>query len=314
MVGDYKQEKNTAQDLDERQRASYDLAIAYRICPKIAKVAQPLPFGDDKVHQAEVCLRSLRQSLGELRVKIWAILDDCPSEYEALFERHFAANDLIIVRVNGIGNRATYAKQMEILLAQQDADCVYFAEDDYLYLPNQFPLMLDFLVNFKDADFVTPYDHLDCYRLDLHREPKWLTVFGGHHWRTAASTCLTFLTRKATLAKYENVFKTYARRNDDCALLLSLTKRQVLNPLALFRFLLKREFYWKSLAKTWIFCWRQIVFGKRAKLWAPVPGVATHLSIDLLSPGVDWISLMRRESKILAEHEEAVAGPRPANP
>ena len=200
------------------------------------------------------------------------------------------------IDLNGVGNQATFAKQVDILLSQRDAEFVYFAEDDYVYLPDQFNLMLRFLRDRQDVDFVSPYDHLDCYRLDLHREPKWLTVFEGRHWRTAASTCLTFLTRKTTLARYARVFRTYAHRNDDCAVWLSLTKRRVLDPLALSRFLARGEFYWKSLVKAWFFCWPQIIFGKTAKLWVPVPGIATHWCAGLFSPGFDWISFMRSEA------------------
>lgn len=281
-----------------RQRdGGYDLCVAYRIYPKVAKLAQSLPFGDDKLRQAEICLRSFRNSLGSLRVKLWAILDGCPGEYHELFERYFAPEDLIFIELSGAGNKATYGKQLDILLSQDDAEFVYFAEDDYLYLPNGFPLLLRFLGNGENVDFVTPYDHPDCYSLDLHREPKWVTVFEGHHWRTASSTCLTFLTRKSTLEKYERVLRTYCRRNDDCAMWLSLTKRRVFNPLAILRYFARGESYRKVPLKAWLFCWPQILFGKKAKLWLPVPGVATHLSAKLLSPGLDWVSFMHAEEQ-----------------
>ena len=273
----------------------YDVAVAYRIYPKVAKPAQSLPFGDDKLRQAEICLRSFRKSLGSLRVRLWAILDGCPREFRGLFERYFAPEDLVLVEVNGIGNRATYARQMEILLAQRDAEYVYFAEDDYLYLPDQFPLMLNFLRGGQGVDFVAPYDHPDCYHLDLHREPKWVTVFEEHHWRSAASTCLTFLTRKSTLAKYKNVFRAYSGGND-CAMWLSLTKRRVFSPLAMLRYFARQEFYRRVLPKAWLFCWPQILFGKRAELWVPVPGIATHLSSGLMSPGIDWLAFMQGEA------------------
>jgi GT2 family glycosyltransferase len=252
-----------------------------------------LPFGNDKLRQAEICLGSFRNSLGPLRVKFWAILDGCPEEYRELFQRYFSLEDLVFVELDRVGNRATYAKQLDILLSQREAEVVYLAEDDYLYLPDQFPLMLRFLRDKQEVDFLTPYDHPDCYQLDLHREPKWLTVFEDHHWRTAASTCLTFLTRKSTLAKYERALRTYSRGSGDCAMWLSLTKRRVFNPLALLQLLAKGEFSWKILVKAWLFCWRQIVFGKAVKLWVPMPGLATHLCAGLFSPGVDWFALMQ---------------------
>lgn len=302
---EYHPEAMTATTRMEDQH--YDLAVAYRIYPKIASAARGFPFGDDKLQQAEICLRSLRNSFGSLRVKIWAILDGCPPEYRALFECYFSAEDLVLVDLQQVGNRATFAKQMEILLSQQSAEFVYFAEDDYVYQPCQFELMLRFLREQQGVDFVTPYDHQDCYRLDLHRGPKWLTVFAGRHWRTAASTCLTFLTRKTTLAKYERAFRTYTQRNTDCGLWLSLTKWRVFNLLALLRFVVREEFYWKSLVKAWLFCWPQILFGQRASLWVPVPGIATHLSAGLLSPGIDWIALMRAEADRQAAPQHSVS-------
>ena len=47
-----------------------DLAIAYRIYPGISKI--PPIYSDDKFKLSELCLRSFKQSLGGLRVKIWA--------------------------------------------------------------------------------------------------------------------------------------------------------------------------------------------------------------------------------------------------
>src|SRR5439155_9193533 len=122
-----------------------------------------------KLRQAEACLKSFRKSVGNLRTKMWVLMDACPGEYEELFARYFDPQDLVFVKMLGIGNTRTFAKQIDILLEQGDADLVYFAEDDYLYLPSQFHLMIDFLQTYRDVDFVTPYDHLDCYTLELHR-------------------------------------------------------------------------------------------------------------------------------------------------
>lgn len=289
-------------------RDSYDLAVAYRIYPKVAKLAQSLPLGQSKLQQAAVCLSSFRKSLGSLRVKLWAILDGCPSEYRRLFEDHFAAEHLVVLEVDHLGNRATFAKQIDILLSQQDAELVYFAEDDYLYLADQFPRMVDFLRSHADVDFVSPYDHPDCYHLKLHREPKWLRVHEGHHWRTASSTCLTFLTRKTALARYERTFRTYASRNNDCALWLSLTRHRIYDPFLFAAFLASRNSHWQIIAKAWRYCWPQILSGRTATLWVPVPSIATHLCEGHLSPATDWITLMQQEASALSQsHSELLA-------
>ncbi len=274
----------------------YDVAIAYRIYPKVAQPALGLPFSDDKYQLAEVCLESFRRSLGSLQAKIWVLLDGCPPRYADLFRKYFDAEDLVFIPLEGIGNYQTFNRQIEILLGQNEAELIYFAEDDYFYLPNQFHLMTDFLRASPDADFVTPYDHLDCYTLELHRKREWLRVFNDHHWRTMASTCLTFLTTRRTLTQTKHIFRTYSRRNYDSSLWLSLTKGSLLRPVDWWRWAARRQFLAKIVAKAWLFGFFQIVFGRRRTLWAPVPGIATHLDAKALSPTIDWPALMREQA------------------
>jgi hypothetical protein len=263
----------------------------------MAKPAIGLPFSEDKLQLSEICLRSLKESLGGLRVKLWVLLDGCPEEYARLFEKYFDAKDLVLLPLPGVGNLATFGKQIDILLDQKESELVYFAEDDYLYLPNQFPQMLDFLRAYKDVHFVTPYDDLDCYTLKIHRHAKWVRIYGGHHWRTAASTCLTFLTRKQTLRQKKMIFKSYCRRNYDCSLWLSLTKKSLFAPVQFFQFVLGEQHFAKIIAKAWLYGWPQILFGRQMKLWTPIPGIATHLDLDGLSPMVDWLTIMKQEAE-----------------
>jgi hypothetical protein len=276
---------------------TYDVAIAYRIYPKISKPARGLPFSDDKLRLSEVCLQSFRRSLGSLRVKIWVLLDGCPPEYADMFRRCFAAEDLELIPLAGIGNYGTFNRQIEILGRQTDSEVIYFAEDDYFYLPGQFHEMLDFLEAHRDVDFVSPFDHLDCYTMELHRRPAWLRAFGGRHWRSAASTCLTFLTTRRTLRETQHIFRTYARRNYDSSLWLTLTKQRVLTLWDWPRLVVRQPFTMKILAKAWLFGAHQLLFGKRRTLWTPVPSIATHMDANALAPGVDWTALMQQQAR-----------------
>jgi hypothetical protein len=277
-----------------QDHTQYDVAVAYRIYPKVAKPALGLPSSDDKYRLAEICLCSFKKSLGDLRAKIWVLLDGCPSEYQDLFRRYFCASDLVFIPLAQVGNVATFERQVDILLEQTDSEFVYFAEDDYFYLPEGFSSMIDFLSAHKDADFISPYDHLDCYTMDLHHLPKLLKVRGARHWRTEASTCLTFLTCKETLRKTQSVFRKYRRTSLDCSIWLSLSKQRVFDLFFVARNLIQNPFFSKIIVKSWLYCWRQILFGKKWKLWVPVPGLATHLDRNALSPGVDWRALMEQ--------------------
>lgn len=274
-----------------------DVAIAYRIYPKVAESAGGLPGAEEKLQLSELCLRSFKKSLGDLRVKIWVILDNCSEEYQRLFQKYFRSEDLVLVPLAGVGNQETFARQIEVLLQQNESEVVYFAEDDYFYLPGEFRSMINFLLGHKDVDFVSPYDHLHCYTLALHRQPKWLAVHGGKHWRTASSTCLTFLTRRETLQKTADVFRKYTRRSLDCSMWLSLTKRRVLNIPFLVRHSFGEPESVKIIVKSWLYFWRQILFGRKWMLWVPVPAIATHLDVRAMAPGIDWLRLIEREAE-----------------
>lgn len=248
-------------------------------------------FSTDKYRLAELCLRSFKESLGELRVKVWAILDDCPPEYEELFERFFAPEDLEIVRLPAVGNQATFEKQIDLLLQQRDAELVYFAEDDYFYSPGGLEPMVQYVREHEDVDFVSPYDHPDYYQLGVHRHQAEIRLFANRHWRTAGSSCLTFLTRKSTLARSQHAFRSYSRRPcSDAGVWFSLTKWGIYDPVRLLRSLVQDRFQFRILAHAWRHSTRAVLTGRRWKLWVPVPSIATHMEAAFLAPGVDWQS------------------------
>lgn len=276
----------------------YELAVAYRIYPKVSKPAEGLPFDADKLRQAELCLRSFKRSLGSMKVKLWAILDSCPEEYTALFQRYFAAEDLVLVHLTQAGNHGTFSKQLDILLEQNDAEMIYFAEDDYLYRPVPFGSLVDFLRHGREVHFVSPFDHPDDYNLDFHDFPKWVQVYGGLHWRNAASTCLTFLTTRTSLRQYKKIFRSYERRNYDTSLWISLTKYRVFNLLNMVRYASKDDLFGRILVKAWLHSPWQNVFGLRAKLWVPMPSFALHLDRHHIAPGFDLPALMVQEDEV----------------
>jgi hypothetical protein len=271
---------------------NYDLAVAYRIYPRVSKI--PAIFPEDKYRLAQVCLRSFRESLGNLRAKMFVLLDGCPEGFDQIFRECFAPQDLELIRLDGIGNRKTFSRQIDILLEQQCAEAVYFAEDDYFYLPGRFGEMLQFLNSNPDADFVSPYDHPDYYALALHGAPPEKRQLDNQGWRTAASTCLTFLTTKAILAKNRRTLRSYSYGNLDVSLWLSLTKQAVFDPEIIRKCLGQRAALGGFVALSWLYGWPQIVSGPRRKIWVPSPSIATHTEKRFLAPGIDWHALFEK--------------------
>ena len=264
----------------------YDIAIVYRIYPKVSKV--PPIFSDDKFRLSELCLASFAGALGNLKAKITVLFDNCPDEYTALFDKHLKNFDREYIHLDGIGNARTFAQQVDILLNQNDSEYVFFAEDDYFYLPDTFGDMLKFMRNNPEADFVTPFDHWDYYNLKIHDYKSEIVDYGKRRWRTVSTTCMTFLATKTALRAAKSVFLTYAKNNYDASIWMSLTKYNVFNLPLYLKFLFSDFPMFKILGKLWLFGTAQIYFGRKYKLYAPMPSIAAHMDNQCPAPIVDW--------------------------
>lgn len=264
---------------------NYDLAVAYRIYPGISKT--PAIYPQDKLALSEAAFASFVRGCGKLKVKIYVLLDKCPAEYKQIFTKYVSTENLVFYGYPGVGNGATFGEQTRILLGQNDAEHIFFCEDDYFFLDNSMEKMLECQKIMKEPHFLTPYDHLDYYVRGLQDYSSEIQVVGNLHWRTAATTCMTFLTTKEILRESLDVFLTYTRKNYDASLWSALTKKIVTSPHSFLADAHKNEVS-RIYVKAWLYCWRQILFGKKYKLWSPMPSLATHLEKVSLSPGIDW--------------------------
>jgi hypothetical protein len=260
-----------------------DLAVAYRIYPGVSK--SPAFFPTDKFRLSKMCLESFKGAIGCLKVKVWALLDGCPPEYEQLFRETLHNVELEILSLDRIGNLATFSLQIDLLNQQIHAPYIYFAEDDYFYFPNALEKMVQFMRENRDVDFVTPYDHPDSYYTSSRFERHSVRPFGDRYWRTASSTCLTFLTTRECLNRTHSAFRTYSRGNGDYPMWCALTQRlEIANPIV-------HAHDWVRL-KAWLKIWRwgyaELLFGRRYRLWTPLPTLATHMESSCLSPLIDW--------------------------
>lgn len=274
-------------------KQNYDLAVVYRIYPRVS--GNPPIFKNNKKKLAEFCLKSFKSCLGPLKVKIWAILDNCPPDYEDMFRENFDESDLEIIKLNGVGNVATFLMQINILLNQNYSEIVYFAEDDYFYLPNQFEKMILFLQKEPEVDFITPYDHLDHYTSFFHKYKSDIKIFMCKHWRTIHSTCCTFLTSKSALKKTKNTFNIYSKGTILLSAWVCLTKYDTFNFLELAKLWFNHRIFFIFYYKAWRYGWKQIIFGKRWKLWCPIPTIATHMETRYLAPIIDWEIIFKEE-------------------
>jgi len=286
----------------------YDLAVVYRICPAMSRNA-PAIFQGDKYLLSRIALESFKESLGALRVKIWVLLDNCPDSYVRLFTDTWDARDLVLEHHPGIGNRGTLLRQFQIAAGQEDAEFVYLAEDDYLYHPNSFEEIVGLLRDHSEVDFITPYYHLDYEMLSMHRHGQRTLQYSGRTWKTVKTTTGTFATRSAVFRETHPVFRTLLQKvlfseMTDVGVWLALTKYDVFNPWRWITWPIKNPFFGWSLFTAWWLCWKQILFGKRYKLWAPHPSISTHLSEELMPSSHDWKTDL--EGRIAKARSEAV--------
>ncbi|MFN3305657.1 MAG: glycosyltransferase family 2 protein, partial [Candidatus Kapaibacteriota bacterium] len=262
----------------------FDIAVAYRIYPGIGK---PLAiYNNDKFKLVKLAFNSFLNALGGVNVSLYLILDSCPSIYKEMLLSFFQKAK--VIEVSQAGNSKTFEIQMELLLEQQDSNLVYFAEDDYFYLPNAFETTLDFFLQ-NSPNFLTLYYHPDYLNWEVHNLGKHNKIYSNNQqWEQVGSTTLTFLTTKATLSKAKKVFSTFSKKNYDASIWFALTKLGIATPkfYSLPLTSNKGAFYFKLLAKMWYYSWWQIIFGEKYTLFAPNPSLATHLERDSLAPNV----------------------------
>jgi hypothetical protein len=268
----------------------FDLAVCYRIYPGVS--GRPVFGFKEKYPMLKLNLETFKEALGDLKVKMWVLLDTCPPSYTELLKGIFPDTEMVLMPLVKAGNGATFRQQGEILSTQTDADLVFFAEDDYIYLPRAVERTVQFMRRHPEADFATPYDHADFHTKYIHRIRSEEAAEDGCRWRTVVSTCLTFMGRREAVAGAMPVINKY-NANPDLAIWMSLTKNRVCNPWSWFRSLGDGKFFAASHALAWYYGWRQILFGKRYQLWAPDPGLSTHMESTGLAPGVDWEKMFR---------------------
>lgn len=257
----------------------YDIAIAYRVYPGLAKNVLMAGSWRNKLHFSEVCLKSLVRGLDGVKYRMFALLDGCDSGYEDIFRSN--CKDVEIIKYRPlIGNRGTFSAQMDILLKQADAEAIYFAEDDYFYKDGAISEMFDMLKR-EDVDFIAPYDHPDLYtRKDLHNYKSEIVFHGKRHWRTAASVCFTFLTKKQVFKETERPFRSF-NKISDFAVWLAITKMK------------RYDAPYKTLKRMYKHNFLHILTARPFRLWSPMPSLATHMVATHTAPGTDWEKLIK---------------------
>jgi hypothetical protein len=239
------------------------IKIIYRICDNVNSLHRgldgsenPRPNGMSKQEVIKACVKSLKDSVKEIKHEFYLIGDRVSSELWS-----FLLQELLPIysenSTEKLGGVGSLIKCGEIAKSFDDDDLVYMVEDDYLHDPNSFLRIFDFLEFVKQIDvdwFIHPSDYPDQYR-----KPKRSYIFqtSTGYWREVSSTTFTMLFLAKTFKKF------YTNFNESCV----------------------------GVGDDGIF---SKIFGQSALCFSPLPGIATHLHTGTYSNYIDWNLILNK--------------------
>jgi hypothetical protein len=279
----------------------YDIAVCYRVYPKIAKT--PIICNDNKLNLVKLCMASVAEALREVNAKLIVLFDNCPQEYDDLFKQLLHGIDWEGIHLKGIGNYATFKMQCDILTQQNDSEIVMFLEDDYFLMKDSIKKTIAAL-QLPNVDFVTPFEHSDYYKLKLHNYKKeTIPLDEKTTLMKVSSTTCTFATTKTTLLKEIEILLSYTKNNSDCALWMSMTKLNAFNAFIPVYYTLHGQYNYAYIYfKLFKYGWKRLLHKKR-NLFCMTPSLATHMETPDVSITVDWQPEFQRVIHKLSQEE-----------
>jgi hypothetical protein len=188
-----------------------------------------------------------------------------------------------------LGNDKSILRSIEIAAESDPEEWVYLCEDDYLHVPHAFQYISEFIEHRRDhlrmrkpirvrkgserfwdaALVIHPADYPDRYR---RHERKFSLIFTSKycHWRQISNTTFTILSEGKTFAQFRKLFDRSAIGASDGYL--------------------SKKLYGARF------------FGRKALCVSPIPGLATHMHEDTMTPLVDWGSVAEAYKKELGEY------------
>ena len=198
------------------------------------------------------------------------VADNCDDALVSRLRQKYSFSQLIETK---LGNPGSFWKLYEIALENcNDDDIFYFAEDDYLHLPDAPEAIEEGL---KYFDYVTLYDHPDKYNLSLgpknpfaklnrYSESTEIVYGDTKIWRTSNSTTMTLALTGKTLKADADIWSITksAKKDFDFEIFCILTKQPLVLKSKIIKQLPKRL---RFLSKP------------RRYLGICIPGLSLHL-------------------------------------
>lgn len=245
--------------------------VIFRACDVVNAVNNnPRPFMLDKTTLVQLSFESLLDALRDVPHTIHVLGD----KLSAHLQHYFRVRGVSVTNGN-FGNEESIRQALRMGAGITDNDWVYFCEDDYIHVPHALQYIHRFIstpeqwmdhtkrlytwssfIDLRKRDLVVhPTDYPDRYNGKYRR---FSLIFHSNdcHWRQITDTTFTFLLKGSTLRKRMPLLMRSAKGANDRLLSKKLYGRL--------------SFFGKVLAVS------------------PMPGLATHMHRDTMSPLVDW--------------------------
>jgi len=233
-------------------------------------------FAKNKFELIDVCVKSM--GLCKTLTNAYAVINNSTPEFTEYLNKKFS----LIHHVNApcdrtdswnsklvYGGVGSFFRTYEFIMSNNhhEDDIILILEDDYLFVDGGFDEWIA-AIGFFDG-FVSPYDPPDRYRRsdDAYAKKTSLWLHGSKHWRQIESTTSTI----------GGKFKYFKKAFFTAKI-----------PRPRIRRFHPGYFFGKELASIDRVFYRRCHYWLGIDLYSPIPALATHLSMDQLSPGVDW--------------------------
>jgi len=241
----------------------------------------------------KACFLSLHEAVKPFPHSIHVLGDKLSEDLTTFFGRFANRDSAIKVRLGDCDSGESIRQSLSLALSFPDGEWVYFCEDDYLHRPVAF-VWIDELIRsgaevlrfepgrwfmkllFRNANkaplIIHPADYPDRYE-PKRRQFSLLFITRLNHWRQISNTTHTFLAEAGTIRRYEKIIRQSSMPPRD--------------------FYLSRHMY------------SHIFFRGRGLCVSPIPGAATHMTEGVMTPLVDWESLLREMLARVEKLEES---------
>lgn len=213
----------------------------------------------------EIAFKNLLATKDE-NTHVYVMLDTASTDNP---KQHFAyhyceTHNVIVVPLHGGSDAHSFINMIEYICGSQSIpndSIVYLLEDDYVHTPGWCTVMREAFAS-NIADYVTLYDHPDKYfdTQMYHSLHSRLMLTPNCHWRTTPSTTNTYAMTYTTLKESKEDHLRFSCK------------------VVGFTFDHAKFLFFNNVGK---------------RLVSPIPGFSTHVENEMMSPLIDWESVVK---------------------